>query len=83
VGWARTKFSDDFVPFLRQALDLGLGPEDAVEIFYNTAITPWLRMSLDLQIVNPALQKAINSTGTGLRNIDTAVVGGVRVYVRF
>jgi porin len=83
VGWARTKFSDDFVPFLRQALDLGLEHEDAVEIFYNAAITPWLRMSLDLQIVNPGLQKAVNSTGTGLRSIDTAVLGGVRVYVRF
>jgi hypothetical protein len=50
---------------------------------YNAALTSWLRMSLDLQIVNPGLQKAVNSTGTGLQNIDTAVVGGVRVYVRF
>ena len=83
VGWAHTKLSDDFLPFLRQALALGLDHEDAVEIFYNAALTPWLRMSLDLQVVNPALAKVVNSDGTGLRNVDTAVVGGVRMYVRF
>jgi porin len=83
VGWARTKLSDKLAPFLRQALDLGLDHEDAVEIFYNAAITQWLRMSLDLQIINPALQKTLNSSGTALRNVDTAVVGGVRMYVRF
>jgi porin len=83
VGWARTKLSDKLAPFLRQALDLGLDHEDAVEIFYNAAITQWLRMSLDLQIINPALQRTLNSSGTALRNVDTAVVGGVRMYVRF
>jgi porin len=83
VGWARTKLSDKLVPFLRQTLDLGLDHEDAVEMFYNAAITQWLRMSLDLQIINPALQRTLNSSGTALKNVDTAVVGGVRMYVRF
>ena len=83
VGWARTQFSGNFVPLLRKTLDLGLNYEDAVEMFYNAATTPWLRMSLDLQIVNPALQKTLNSSGTALKNVDTAVVGGVRMYVRF
>jgi porin len=83
VAWSRTQFSDNFVPFLRQRLHLGLDHEDAVEIFYNAAITQWLRMSLDLQIVNPALKKTLDSSGTALKNIDTAVVGGVRMYVRF
>jgi porin len=73
---------DSFVLFLRQKLDLGLDHEDAVEMFYNAAITPWLRMSLDLQIVNPGLQKTLNSSGTSLKNVDTAVIGGVRMYIR-
>jgi len=83
VAWTRTQFSDKFVPLLRQTLDLGLDHEDAVEIFYNAAITPWLRMSLDLQIVNPALKKTLDSSGTALKNVDTAVVGGLRMYIRF
>jgi hypothetical protein len=40
-------------------------------------------MSLDLQIVNPGLQKQLNSSGTSLKNVDTAVIGGVRMYLRF
>jgi len=83
VGWARTQFSDNFLPLLRKTLDLGLDHEDAVEIFYNAAITQWLRMSLDLQIINPGLQKTLNSSGTALKNVDTAVVAGIRMYIRF
>ena len=83
VAWARTQFSNNFVPFLRQTLNLGLDHEDAVEMFYNAAITPWLRMSLDLQVVDSGLQKRLNSSGTRLTNVDTVVVGGVRMYIRF
>jgi hypothetical protein len=53
VGFARTEFSDNFLPAVRQALDLG-----------------------------PALQKMLGSNGT-LRNVDTAVAGGARMYIRF
>jgi porin len=83
VGWTRAQFSDDFLPFLRRTLKLGLDHEDAFEAFYNAAITPWLRISLDLQVVDQALNKTLNSSGTGLENLDTAVIGGVRMYVRF
>jgi porin len=82
VGWARTQFSKNFLPLLRQSLNLGLDHEDAVEMFYNAAITPWLGMSLDLQVINPGLQKMLNSSNN-LQNVDTAVVGGVRMYIRF
>jgi len=81
VGWARTQFSDNFVPFLRRTLDLGLDHEDAVEMFYNASLTRWLNMSLDLQVIDPALKKTLGSSG--LKNVDTAVVGGVRMYIRF
>ncbi len=57
IGVARTQFSSDFVPFLRQALNLGLQHEDALEMYYNATITQWLSATADLQIVSPALQK--------------------------
>jgi porin len=82
LGWARTEFSSDFLPFLRRQLDLGLDHEDAIEMFYNAAITPWLNASLDLQIIDSALKKKLDSSGR-LTDLDTAVVAGVRLYVRF
>ena len=82
VGWARTEFGDDFLPFLRERLGLGLEREDAVEIFYNASITSWLNATLDLQIIEPALKKNLSSSGR-LENADTAVVAGLRLYMRF
>jgi porin len=72
-----------FVPFLRDQLGLGLDHDDIVEMFYNAAIMAWLGATLDLQMVSPALKKTISSSGTGLRDVETAVIGGLRLYVRF
>jgi porin len=83
IGWARTDYSSNFVPFLRDQLGLGLDHDDVVEMFYNAAVTAWLGATVDLQIVNPALKKAVSSSGTGLRDVETAVIGGLRFYVRF
>ena len=52
--------------------DLGLGHEQGVEIFYNIAVTPWLQITPDIQIINPAVEKN-----------DTTVVLGIRGHVRF
>jgi porin len=82
IGWARTQFSGDFVPLLRQTLGLGLTVENAIELYYNTAVTPWLNATLDLQIVNPGLKKTLDASGT-LRDVTTTVVPGLRLYVRF
>lgn len=82
VGWARTALSDAFVPLLRQRLGLGLEREDAVELYYSAAITPWLNSTLDLQVVDPALKKRLGSSGR-LEDVDTAVVAGLRLYARF
>jgi porin len=82
VGWARTELSDEFVPFLRQRLRLGLDREDAVEIFYNASLTPWLSATADLQIIEPALTRTLGSSGR-LKDVDTAVVAGLRLRVRF
>jgi porin len=82
LGVARTQFSSAFVPFLRQQLNLGLQREDAIEMYYNAALTQWLNLTADLQIINPGLKKALNAAGQ-LANIDTAVVAGARLRVRF
>jgi len=82
IGWARTQFSNHFMPFLRDRLDLGLRREDALEMFYNAALTPWMNLSLDLQVVKPGLQKIAASDG-GLQNLNTTVIGGLRLRTRF
>jgi porin len=83
VGWAHTQFSDNFVPLLRQRFHLGLEHENAFEMFYNAAITQWLRMSLDLQVIDTGLQKRLSDDRNSLKGVDTAVIGGVRMYIRF
>jgi porin len=82
LGLARTEFSGAFVPLLRQQLNLGLRHEDSIEMYYNASITQWLNATADLQIINPALKRALNSFAQ-LARIDTAVVAGARLRVRF
>ena len=83
IGWARTELSDNFVPFLRQTLRLGLGREDVIEIYYNAVFAPWINTTLDLQIIDQALARTLDSSGARLRDLDTAVIVGLRVYTRF
>src|SRR6266536_5048051 len=82
VRWARTQLSSNFIPFLRQRLNLGLDKEDAVEMYYNFSIAKWLNATLDLQVIDPALNKFLDSSGR-LQNMSTSVVGGLRIYSRF
>lgn len=46
--------------------------EQGLEVFYNLAITPWFRVSADLQWINPA-------TGSN----DNALVGALRTQIVF
>ena len=82
LGIARTQFSSAFLPLLRQQLNLGLQREDAIEMYYNAAVTQWLNLTADLQIINSGLTKALNTSGR-LTSLDTAVVAGARLRVRF
>ena len=83
LAFERTQFSSAFVPFLRERLGLGLEHEDAFEAYYNVAVTGWLNVTADLQVVNSGLNKTLNSSGTGLMNIDNAIIAGIRFRVRF
>lgn len=82
IAWAHTEFSDDFVPFLRQRLDLGLEQEDALELYYNAAITPWLSVSPSVQIIDSGLERALDANGR-LEETDTAAVFFLRTFIRF
>jgi len=82
IGWARTEFSDNFVPFLRNTFDLGLDHEDALELYYSAAVTPWLNVSPSLQIISTGLNRALDANGN-FKDLDTAYVAGVRVGIRF
>ncbi len=46
--------------------------EYGTELFYNYAVTPWCRLTGDLQVANPSTI-----------NLDTAVVAGMRLQVLF
>src|SRR3970282_2206239 len=59
IGWARTELRENFLPLLPQQLQLGLEPEDAIELYYNASVTSWLNATLDLQIIKPALTKTL------------------------
>ena len=82
IGWARTEFSDNFVPFLRSTFGLGLKREDAVELYYNAAVTPWLSISPSFQVISPALNKTLDSSGN-FKDLNTTYITGVRVGIRF
>lgn len=82
IGWARTEFSDDFLPILRERLDLGLDYEDAFEMYYNFAVTGWLDATVDLQVIDPGLTRRLSSSTGQLERTDTTVIPGVRLYVR-
>jgi porin len=82
IGWARSDFSSKFASFLRKQLPLGLNHEDVIEMYYNAAVTPWLNATLDLQIIEPGLKKMVDSSGS-LEDVNTTVVAGLRLGVRF
>lgn len=82
IGWSRVELTNDLLPALRQRVDIGLQREDAIELYYNFALAKSIGITLDLQVVDPAATKTASSTG-GLKALDTAVIGGLRAYVRF
>ena len=49
------------------ALDVNVRGESGIEAFYNYAVTPWLRLSADMQIIEPVNRDNRRSTFMGLR----------------
>ena len=53
-----------------------------VAVLRGVALTKWLGLTADLQIVNPGLKKTLTSSGE-LKDVNTAVVAGLRAFMRF
>jgi porin len=64
-----------------------LRDEYGVEAYYNFAITPWMKLTPDIQIIRPAKSKLSVSSGPppviNKASIDTATVLGLRLQVVF
>ena len=69
VGYYYAAPSSDLKDSL--ASTLKIRDEQGWEIFYNFAVTPWLVLGADLQIINPSLAS------------DTAVFPGLRTVITF
>jgi porin len=71
AGWYYSGTSGNIGPILQTVLG-PIGDGQGVELFYNIAVTPWLNVTPDLQVVVPARE-----------NVDTAVVAGLRAKMVF
>ena len=78
IGYSFTRYSSpvrDFAPVL-----LPIGNDQAVELFYNYAVTPWFNVAPDLQVVFPAREETLPPNA---QSIDTALVLGIRAKINF
>lgn len=81
IGFSRTEFSDNFVPYLRDRFDLGLDHENALELYYSFSVAPWLTVSPSIQAVRSGLTKTLDADGE-FKDLDTTYLLGVRFGVR-
>jgi porin len=68
IGYYHTVLSDKLPRFVKRRTH----NEQGVELYYNLTLTPWLHMTPDVQIIDPAPEK-----------VDTTVVIGVRFKTVF
>lgn len=71
IGWFYNRFSNELGPIATVALGLG-SPTTGVEVYYNYAVTPYFRITPDLQVVEP-----------GSRRANTALILGLRAQIDF
>lgn len=70
VGYFYLGLSDNFVNLVSPFIELQ--DEQGFEAFYNYAVTPWCRLTFDLQVVNPSATA-----------LDTAIIPGLRLQTIF
>lgn len=67
IGYFRYALSDDLTGFLDK-LGIGLRDEQGIEAYYNLALTPWQRLTADVQWVQPARVDSRDAWIIGLRS---------------
>lgn len=67
-------------PFAARSL---LGDEQGGEAYYNLAITPWMKLTPDIQLVRPAQRRTVGTSGiqASVKHVDTAAVVGIRLQL--
>lgn len=60
------------IPIIGPGLARDIGDGEGIEIFYNLEVNPWLHITPDFQIIEPANKR-----------VDTAYVAGVRMKIDF
>jgi porin len=65
-----------------------LRDEYGVEVYYNIALTPWMKLTPDLQVIRPAQQDVLQTDKEHLllskkKEVDTATIIGLRLQVVF
>jgi porin len=65
IGYFYTGVSDSLKQLAPRLLPIR--DEQGVELFYNIAVTPWCHITPDVQVVNPALERASAVLYLGLR----------------
>lgn len=78
IGYAYTGFSEpvhQLAPVLIPIRD-----EHVVELFYNVAITPWFRLTPDLQVIVPARERTLPP---GAQDIGTSLLFALRAKIDF
>lgn len=68
VGYYYLSISDK----LPRVIERRTQEEQGMELYYNIAITPWLHITPDLQVIEPTSGR-----------VDTTVVAGVRMKIDF
>jgi porin len=66
AGWYYAGTSDEIGPILEGLLG-PIGDGQGVELFYNIAVTPWLHLTPDIQVIDPARENADTAFLVGLR----------------
>lgn len=67
IGYFRYNISDDLIEGL-DTIGIGLRDEEGVEAFYNLAVTPWFRVTADVQYIEPVRKDREDATFLGLRS---------------
>lgn len=57
--------------------------EYGFEAFYDIALTPWMQLTPDIQVIRPAQKDVVTIIPPSRQGIDTATVVGIRLQMQF
>jgi porin len=83
IGYYYLDISNPTVTVLGRASSL-LRDEQGFEAYYNIALTPWMKLTPNIQVIRPAQKEVVSITPGGIpSSIDTATLLGLRLQLVF